>query len=201
MAGTSSATNPQAILLVDGYNIIGAWQTLSETKAEKGFDAAREILITDLANYSAYQGFETWAVFDAYEQRTPASQETITRYLSVHYTDFGQTADSYIERACAKFRNDARKFTHRLIVATSDSVHRQTVVGYGAEGISALQLEHEVTTIKKRVQHRQKPARRGPARVFANLNPDIQAKLVQLRLGQLKTQNKQAQNKPTENET
>lgn len=174
----------QAILLVDGYNIIGAWASLIELRENKGFDAARESLVLSLANYSAYRGYETWVVFDAYEKRTPASQELITRHLSVHYTSFGQTADSYIERACAKFRSDARKFTQRLIVATSDQVHRQTVIGYGAEGMSATQLESEVLSTHRRVKKRQKPARRASGRVFANLNPDVQAKLARLRLGQ-----------------
>lgn len=178
-----SAKPSQAILLVDGYNIIGAWATLARLKEEKGLDTAREELITALSNYSAYQEYETWAVFDAYEQRTPASQESITTYLSVHYTGFGQTADSYIERACAKFRNDARKFTQRLIVATSDSVHRQTVVGYGAEGISAIHLESEVAKIAQRVRQRQRTSKNRSGRIFTTLTPDIQAKLDKIRLG------------------
>ena len=53
------------------------------------------------ANYSTYEGYETWAVFDAYGEAIPASQEVTTPYLSVHCTGYGQTADSYIERACA----------------------------------------------------------------------------------------------------
>ncbi|NJM98540.1 MAG: NYN domain-containing protein [Phormidesmis sp. RL_2_1] len=175
----------QAILLVDGYNIIGAWVDLAKLKAEKGLDAAREELITHLANYSAYQGYETWAVFDAYGQRTPASQQKITPYLSVHYTNFGQTADSYIERACAKFRYDARKFTQRLIVATSDSVHRQTVIGYGAEGISALHLAGEVASVGQRVKNRQKPRKKRSGRVFTSQHPDIQARLAKMRMGNL----------------
>lgn len=174
----------QAILLVDAYNIVGAWADLIELKDERGLDAAREALIGALANYSAYQEYETWAVFDAYEQRSPASQQEITKHLSVHYTGYGQTADSYIERACAKFRNDARKFTQRLIVATSDNVHRQTVIGYGAEGMSALQLQNEVVSVSKQVQHRQKTKRKRSGRVFANLNPDVQAQLTRMRLGQ-----------------
>ncbi|MGD1867330.1 MAG: NYN domain-containing protein [Phormidesmis sp.] len=174
----------QAILLVDAYNIVGAWAELIALKDEEGLDAAREALIGALANYSAYQNYETWAVFDAYEQRTPASQEEITQHLSVHYTGYGQTADSYIERACSKFRNDVRKFTKRLIVATSDNVHRQTVVGYGAEGISALQLQNEVISVGKQVQRRQKAKKKHSGRVFANLNPDVQARLTQMRLGQ-----------------
>ncbi|MEL7070442.1 MAG: NYN domain-containing protein [Cyanobacteria bacterium J06581_3] len=174
----------QAILLVDGYNIVGAWANLIEINHTKGLDAAREALIGALANYSAYQEYETWAVFDAYEQRTPATAEKITNHLSVHYTGFGQTADSYIERACAKFRNDARKFTLRLIVATSDNVHRQTVVGYGAEAISALQLQNEVISASRQVQRRQKAKKKRSGRVFANLNPDVQARLTRMRFGQ-----------------
>lgn len=173
-----------AILLVDGYNIVGAWDDLSRLKTEKGLDVARNALIEALANYSACQHYETWAVFDAYEQRTPAAQETITPYLSVHYTGYGQTADSYIERACAKFRNDARKFTQRLIVATSDSVHKQTVVGYGAESMSALQLQQEVVTASKQVRGRQKPRKKGRSNIFASLRPDVQAQLSRMRMGQ-----------------
>ena len=177
-----AAKPSQAILLVDAYNIIGAWTNLSRLKEEQGLDAAREALITALANYSAVQTYETWAVFDAYGQRTPASQQPITPYLSVHYTGFGQTADSYIERACAKFRNDARKFTKRLIVATSDNVHRQTVVGYGAEGMSALHLESEVTKVSRHVKTRQKPRKKSSSRVLGRLAPDVQARLKQMSL-------------------
>ena len=179
-----SAKPSQAILLVDGYNIIGAWHTLKKLKLEKGLDAARESLITSLANYSAVQTYETWAVFDAYGQRTPASQQAITPYLSVHYTGFGQTADSYIERACAKFRNDARKFTKRLIVATSDNVHRQTVVGYGAEGMSALHLQSEVTKVTQHVKKRQRPKKKRAGRVSDSLSPDVQAQLSKMRLSE-----------------
>ncbi len=180
------ATNSsQAILLVDGYNIIGAWSALSDLKENKGLDSARESLIAALANYSAYQAYETWAVFDAYGQATPASQQVITPHLSVHYTGFGQTADSYIERACAKFRNDARKFTQRLIVATSDNVHRQTVIGYGAEGISALHLEGEINRISQQVKSRQKQKKKpASGRVFTSLDPTVQTRLKKLRLGQ-----------------
>lgn len=177
-----SGKSATAILLVDAYNIVGAWQSLNALKQDKGLDAAREALIAALANYSAVRGYETWAVFDAYEQPTRASQETITPYLSVHYTGYGQTADSYIERACAKFRNDSRKFTQRLIVATSDSVHRQTAIGYGAEGMSALRLESEVRQVTQQVR-RQKVNKKASGRVVKAKDPTIQAQLDRIRLG------------------
>ncbi|MGB3299964.1 MAG: NYN domain-containing protein [Phormidesmis sp.] len=179
-----AAKPSQAILLVDAYNIIGAWPNLAQIKAEQGLDSARTELITALANYSAYQAYETWAVFDAYEQRSPASQETITPHLSVHYTGYGQTADSYIERACAKFRHDARKFTQRLIVATSDSVHRQTAIGYGAEGMSAMHLEGEIRSISHQAKTHQKPRKKRSGQFFTALTPEVQARLNKMRMGQ-----------------
>lgn len=172
-----------AILLVDAYNIIGAWPNLKTVKQEQGLDAARESLIAELTNYSAVQCFETWVVFDAYEQPTRASREDITPYLSVHYTGYGQTADSYIERACSNFRNDPRKFTLRFIVATSDSVHRQTAIGYGAEGMSALRLKSEVKQVTQSVKRKQKAPKKASGRLFSAQDPSVQAKLDRMRLG------------------
>ena len=126
----------QAILLVDGYNVIGAWPELVDLRDAQGLNVARNQLAEILANYSAYQGFETLLVFDAYGQRQTHRSETLTQHLSIHYTSFGQTADSYIEISCAKFREDVRKFQRRLIVATSDRAQQLTVIGYGAEWMS-----------------------------------------------------------------
>lgn len=95
---------PQAVLLVDGYNIIGTWSSLKKTRDGTGLEAARWQLAEALLNYSAFQGFVTQIVFDAQYQNTGSNQEIITQNLSVYYTDFGQTADTYIEKACASFR-------------------------------------------------------------------------------------------------
>lgn len=173
----------QAILLVDGYNIVGAWPELVRLRDHQGYEAARQQLTEDLANYSALKDFETWLVFDAYAQPTASVQEAVTQRLSVHYTHFGQTADSYIERACAKFRNDARKFRQRLIVATSDRVHRQTVIGYGAEWMSAAQLQSDLFLATGQVHQRQKPAKRRVNRLLASLDSEAQTRLKRLRMG------------------
>lgn len=176
-------SHSSAILLVDGYNIVGAWPELVRLRDNKGYEAARQQLTEDLANYSSFKGFETWLVFDAYAQPAAANQEAVTPHLSVHYTHFGQTADSYIERACAQFRHDARKFRQRLIVATSDRVHRQTVIGYGAEWMSATQLQSELTLAMGRVQRRQKPAKGRTGRLLASLDSEAQSRLRRLRMG------------------
>ncbi|MEM9908723.1 MAG: NYN domain-containing protein [Cyanobacteria bacterium P01_D01_bin.44] len=174
----------EAILLVDGYNVVGAWPELIRLRDREGLGPARNQLAEDLANYSAFKAFETWLVFDAYGQRQPHRQETVTQHLSIHYTRFGQTADSYIERACALFRKDARKFQSRLIVATSDRAQQLTVVGYGAEWMSTHQLASDVQFSQRRVKRRQKPAKQSNKRFLsASLNPEAQAKLAKLRQG------------------
>ncbi len=78
---------PKAVVLVDGYNVIGAWTSLQKTLARHGLQAAREQLVEVLTNYSAWQGFEIILVFDAHY--TPKTREVVTENLSVHYTEFG----------------------------------------------------------------------------------------------------------------
>ena len=172
----------QAILLVDGYNVIGAWPDLIELRDNQGLDTARTCLAEILANYSAYRGFETLLVFDAYGQRQAHRVEPFTQHLAIHYTSFGQTADSYIEISCAKFRQDLRKFEKRLIVATSDRAQQLTVVGYGAEWMSAAHLNADVNLSAQKVKHRQKPKKHSKQRFLSkSLNPEVQAKLAKLR--------------------
>ena len=177
-------TAAQAILLVDGYNVIGAWPELARSQAKGGFDQARSDLVEILVNYSAFKGFETSLVFDAYSQPTPNSEVLVTHNLRVHYTAFGQTADTYIEKVCAQFRNNARKFTQRLIVATSDRAQQLTVVGYGAEWMSALQLAADVQVSIKGVKQKQRTRKKTANRLLANtLDPKVQEQLARLRLG------------------
>jgi uncharacterized protein len=173
-----------AILFVDGYNIMGAWPDLARLQEEADLATARAQLAEILANYSAFRDFDTKLVFDAYGQKQSRVPEKVTQHLTIHYTDFGQTADTYIEKSCAQFRSDLRKFSHRLIVATSDRAQQLTVVGYGAEWMSALQLASDVEFALQTVKHRQKPKKKSNTRFLGQtLTPDALAKLNQLRLG------------------
>lgn len=174
---------PQAVLLVDGYNVIGAWSDLQQVRDRGGLEAARRELIEVLTNYSAFQDFETRIVFDAQYRDSPAASEVITKNLSVHYTDSGQTADSYIERSCALFRQDVRKFKQRLIVVTSDRAQELTVVGFGAECISAQRLAFEIDAAARQVRSKQKTGGRSSGRLANSLDPIVQQRLVQLRSG------------------
>lgn len=182
------SAKPQALLFVDGYNVIGAWQHLIRLRDRNGLEVARRELVEALLSYSASQDYETHIVFDAQYRDTPGSREVITSYLSICYTDYRQTADSYIEKACAAYRKDLRKFSQRLIVATSDRAQQLMVVGYGAEWMSAQRLWVEVELATQRVQRKQQKLRkqsRSSNRFLSNaLDPAAQERLTKLRFGE-----------------
>ncbi len=172
-----------AVLLVDGYNIIGVWPYLTKTRDRDGLQAARRQLIEALVNYSAFKDYDTRLVFDAHYQDTRSSKEEITRHLCVHYTDFGQTADTYIEKTCAVFRYERGHPQQRLIVATSDRAQQLTVVGYGAEWISGHQLASEVEFTRQSVRRQQHSSKRPSSRFLASsLDPKAQQRLAQMRM-------------------
>jgi uncharacterized protein len=182
-----SLSSYQAILLVDGYNIIGDWSNLKQSRDRDGLEAARRELIECLINYSASVEYRTKVVFDAHYQDTPRSIETHTPQLTVHYTAFAETADTYIEKFCATFRRKKyQQESTRLIVATSDRAQQLTVVGYGSEWRSAQQLAKEVelavrqTKSKTNKQTKKKPSGRF---LFNTLDPAAQQRLKQMQRG------------------
>lgn len=175
---------PQAVLLVDGYNIIGAWPKLNKIRDRHGLCSARQELVESLINYSAFVGYTTQVVFDAQYQKSQISQESLTNFLSVCYTDFGQTADSYIEKFCASFRSQQQLPKQRLIVATSDREQRLVAVGYGAEWISSQQLEYDVKLAVQQVNSKQRSPKPSRSRfLFNSLDPKAQEILAQWRKG------------------
>ncbi len=174
----------RAILLVDGYNVIGLWSRLRDSRQLNGLETARRDLVEALVNYSATQGLNTEIVFDSQYQYTPTAKEIITDNLSVHYTEFGQTADTYIEKTCASLRQDIRLSKSRLIVVTSDRAQQLTVVGYGAELMSSQQLAHDIENVANRLRHRCQQSKRGASRFLASyLDPESQRRLAELRMG------------------
>ena len=175
---------PDAVLLIDGYNVIGAWYCLQETLAHHDMETARRELIETLISYSAFSGLQTKVVFDAYYRDTPGCCEDYTKDLAVHYTDFGQTADTFIEKFCASFRYVSDRRHRRLIVATSDNDQKLTVIGYGAEWMSALQLQGEVVDSQRRSRDRNRAEKSPRGRFLVNsLDLKSQQMLDKLRYG------------------
>ena len=125
-------------LLVDGYNIIYAWDELREV-AEDHMDAARQLLMDLMSNFQGIRQCELILVFDAY--RVPYHKEEILRYHNIHvvYTKEAETADAYIEKTAHAIAKD-----HRVRVATSDGLEQLIVLSQGALRVSASSFRMEV---------------------------------------------------------
>ncbi|NEO30628.1 MAG: NYN domain-containing protein [Symploca sp. SIO3C6] len=177
-------SSPQAVLLVDGYNVIGSWSSLEKTRDHYGLAAARQELVETLINYSAFADYKTDIVFDAQHQNKRSHSEVLTSNLSVSYTDFGQTADSFIEKFCASFRFRSNHPRQRLIVVTSDRAQQMTVVGYGAEWMSSQQFASDVEFMASRSRRQHRPKKQSRSRfLFNSLDEKSQQRLAQWRRG------------------
>lgn len=181
------STTTSAILLVDGYNIIGTWNWLKEIRDQNGLEQARLSLIENLVNYIGYKGLQAKVVFDSQYQKTPHKEEKYTHNLSVHYTAYTETADTFIERYCASFSRKNIDRKSRVIVATSDQAQRHTVVGYGAEWLSAQCLAKEIDSTKIKEKHNHRPRKRNQGRFLINsLDTKTQNALMEMRFGLIK---------------
>ncbi|AFY74929.1 putative RNA-binding protein containing a PIN domain [Synechococcus sp. PCC 7502] len=160
------------VMLVDAYNIIGAWASLKRWRDLGDFDAARTELTEIMAGYSSYHGYQSTLVFDAYNVPTPAVTEKVTKNLKLHFTNHRQTADSYIEKCCAEVHRHPLRHLKRVIVVTSDRAQHLTTTGFGAEWMSALALEQEVELTFKSVRHRQKPQTQSVKRLLSSTLDD-----------------------------
>lgn len=132
------ALSKRDILYVDGYNIINSWANLKELSKES-LEEARELLISEMAEYSALSDEEVVLVFDAY--RSDAVKETIEEKLGITivYTKKFQTADTYIEKEMDKL---ARR--HNVRVATNDAQVQSLAFERGASRITALELYNDL---------------------------------------------------------
>jgi uncharacterized protein len=170
------------VMLVDGYNVIGFWQRLQTMRDTLGFESARSELIETMINFSAYHGYKTTVVFDAYNLDTAGKTEKITKHLKLHYTEHRQTADTYIEKACGQFYRDPMRHLKRIIVVTSDRAQQLTAIGFGAEWMSALALQQEVEITSRSVRHRQKAEAQDTNKLLGNrIDRETKARLAKLR--------------------
>ena len=133
-------------LLVDGYNIIFAWDELNAL-AKESLDAARRKLMDILCNYQGYQKCVLILVFDAY--RVPGSPGAIEQYHNIHvvYTKEAETADMFIERVTHEIGK-----SRRVRVATSDGMEQVIILGHGALRVSARMFHEEVQNVEKQIR-------------------------------------------------
>ena len=133
-------------LLVDGYNIIFAWDELNALSKES-LDAARHKLMDILCNYQGFQKCVLILVFDAY--RVPGSPGSIEQYHNIHvvYTKEAETADMFIERVTHEIGKN-----RRVRVATSDGMEQIIILGHGALRVSARMFHEEVQNVEKQIR-------------------------------------------------
>ncbi len=132
-------------LLVDGYNIIFAWEELKAV-AQENLDAARQLLVNLLSNYQGYRQCEVILVFDAYKVRGNPGTVTRAHNIYVVYTKEAETADAYIEKATYEIGKK-----HRVRVATSDSAEQLIILGHGALRISANTFRAELEQVNGQI--------------------------------------------------
>ena len=133
-------------LLVDGYNVIFAWDELRKM-AETNLDAARRRLMDILCNYAGYKRCVPILVFDAYKVRGGTREVEKHHNLYVVYTQEAETADMYIERTTHELAKD-----HRTRVVSSDGAEQIIVLGNGALRVSARAFAEEVAAVEKEIR-------------------------------------------------
>ena len=133
-------------LLVDGYNLIFAWEELSAL-AKQSLDAARTRLADILCNYQGYKKCVVILVFDAY--RVPGSPGAIEQYHNIHivYTKEAETADMYIERVTHEIGKQ-----RRVRVVTSDGAEQIIILGHGALRVSSRLFQQEVEEVEREIR-------------------------------------------------
>lgn len=150
------------ILLVDGYNMIGAWKELRDL-CEPNFEDARDRLIELMAEFKAAMGWRVIIVFDAH--LVPGTEQLYIQHaLEVIYTRKNETADERIE----KLSTELKGRNVQIHVATSDMTEQNVVFGHGALRKSARELEIDLKIIQSKISSKvkstqnEKPASRIP---------------------------------------
>lgn len=133
-------------LLVDGYNIIFAWEEL-KSLSEVNLEAARGKLMDIMCNYQGYKQMNLILVFDAYKVQGNVGEMFDYHNIHVVYTKEAETADQYIEKLVRTIAKD-----YEVTVATSDGLEQLIVMGGGARRMSARNLKEEVERMEQEIR-------------------------------------------------
>ena len=133
-------------LIVDGYNVIFAWDEL-KTLAKERLDLAREKLMDTLVSYAAFTRSELVLVFDGF--RTPGNPGSRADYHNIHvvFTGDGETADAYIERLADEIGKN-----ERVRVVTNDSLIRLSALRSGVLRSSSKEFEAEIRDVRAQIE-------------------------------------------------
>lgn len=165
-------------LLVDGYNVIFAWEDLKEL-AKVNIEGARNKLMDVLCNYQGFKKCNLILVFDAY--KVQGQELGVQKYHNIYvvYTKEAETADQYIEKVVHEI---GRKY--HVTVATSDNVEQVVTLGQGGKLLSARELRTEVEEVQRQIreEYLNRP-QRGKNYLFDYLDEEISGQMEEVRLG------------------
>ena len=134
-------------IIVDGYNIIFAWEELA-AQAKQDLDAARRQLCDSLQSYAAYRKIRLIVVFDGYNRPGNPGEKTLQHNIQLVYTKEGETADQYIEALSAEIGKN-----YSVRVATSDSLVQLSSFRSGVLRMSARELREEVEQAREEMKN------------------------------------------------
>ena len=172
-------------LLVDGYNIIFAWEELSEL-AKVNVDGARYRLMDILCNYQGYKKCTLIVVFDAYKVVGNPGSAMKYHNINVVYTKEAETADQYIEKLAHKIGGK-----YRVTVATSDGLEQLIIRSQGCLLLSARELKEEVDYVESLIAEEKERLTTGPERsgknyLLSHADENMREFLEDVRLGKVK---------------
>lgn len=167
------------VLIVDGYNIIGAWEELKRLK-ETDIGQARDRLIELMAEYQAYSGHRVIIVFDAYYVKGISTKLKQFK-VEVMYTKEKETADECIEKLVKKIKN----IKTQVYVATSDYAEQRTIFGQGALRKSARELFIEMTDIGREIEASIEIHKKLQPQTKIELDKEILDKFEKMRRGEI----------------
>ncbi len=125
-------------LLVDGYNVIFAWDSLKKFSKDN-IEGARNMLINILCNYQGYKKCEVILVFDAYKVKGCSREVEKVNNINIVYTKEAETADMYIEKVSHKLAKN-----NKVRVVTSDALEQLIILGNGALRVSSREFLYEI---------------------------------------------------------
>lgn len=155
-------------MIVDGYNIIGAWPDLRVLKDQDRMDEARDLLISKLADYQSFSGIKVMVVFDAYT--IPGIGRKQHDYqIEIFFTKEKETADERIEKLVHEFYEKNRQ----IYVATSDYTSQRVIFGQGALRKSARELLLDIESAGKEIVEKVKETNEKRYTTRIALNDEI----------------------------
>ena len=165
------------LLLVDGYNVIGAWDV--PRKEHLPIEEARDRLVHLIADYAGFSGEEVIVVFDGHYTDRPVRSHQTVHGVQVVFTKHAESADNFIEAQC-----EAAPKWRQVRVASSDGVEQTIALGRGAVRISSREFLMELTQVRSvgRVRMKEEKVSRGD--IFSRLPPHQREIFERMRRGE-----------------